>query len=91
MGDEVSHAPGEEQSNEETEAGTGAGTGASAGAEALLTPAEVAALFGVDPTTVTNWANAGKLRSIKTLGGHRRFRASEVHSRVKEWRALPDG
>ena len=46
--------------------------------EALLTPAEVAALFRVDPKTVTRWAKAGKLSSIRTLGGHRRFRASEI-------------
>jgi excisionase family DNA binding protein len=48
--------------------------------EALLTPAEVAALFRVDPKTVTRWAKAGKLDSIRTLGGHRRYRASEVHA-----------
>ena len=47
-------------------------------AEALLTPAEVAALFRVDPKTVTRWAKAGKLSSIRTLGGHRRYRESEV-------------
>ena len=47
-------------------------------AEILLTPREVAELFGVDPKTVTRWANAGKLTSIRTLGGHRRFRKSEV-------------
>lgn len=44
----------------------------------LLTPAEVAALFRVDPKTVTRWAQAGKISSIRTLGGHRRFRRSEV-------------
>ena len=47
-------------------------------AEALLTPAEVAALFRVDPKTVTRWAKAGKLTSLRTLGGHRRYRESEV-------------
>ena len=46
--------------------------------EALLTPAEVAALFRVNPKTVTRWARAGKLTAIRTLGGHRRFRASEI-------------
>jgi excisionase family DNA binding protein len=46
--------------------------------EQLLTPAEVAAMFRVDPKTVTRWAKAGKLSSIRTLGGHRRYRASEV-------------
>ncbi len=48
--------------------------------EALLTPAEVAAMFRVDPKTVTRWAKAGKLSSIRTLGGHRRYRESEVRS-----------
>lgn len=47
-------------------------------AELLLTPAEVAAMFRVDPKTVTRWAKAGKLTSIRTLGGHRRYRADEV-------------
>ena len=47
-------------------------------AEALLTPSEVAALFRVDPKTVTRWARAGKLTSLRTLGGHRRYRESEV-------------
>ena len=41
----------------------------------LLTPAEVAAMFRVDPKTVTRWAQAGKLTAVRTLGGHRRFRA----------------
>jgi excisionase family DNA binding protein len=46
--------------------------------EPLLTPAEVASLFRVDPKTVTRWAQAGKLTSIRTLGGHRRYREQEV-------------
>jgi excisionase family DNA binding protein len=49
-----------------------------AGSETLLTPSEVATLFRVDPKTVTRWAKAGKLSSIRTLGGHRRYRESEV-------------
>lgn len=48
--------------------------------ERLLTPAEVAAMFRVDPKTVTRWAKAGKLSSIRTLGGHRRYREAEVHA-----------
>lgn len=47
--------------------------------DALLTPAEVAKKFRVDPKTVTRWAKAGKLTSIRTLGGHRRYRAAEVN------------
>lgn len=46
----------------------------------LLTPGEVAAVFRVDAKTVTRWAAAGKLASTRTLGGHRRFRASDVQA-----------
>ncbi len=51
--------------------------------ERLLTPAEVASLFRVDPKTVTRWAKAGKLTSIRTLGGHRRYKESEVRQLLK--------
>jgi excisionase family DNA binding protein len=37
------------------------------------TPAQVAHIFNVDPKTVYRWANAGKLKSFFTPGGHRRF------------------
>jgi excisionase family DNA binding protein len=48
--------------------------------EELLTPAEVAAMFRVDAKTVTRWANDGRIGSIKTLGGHRRYRAAEIRA-----------
>ena len=51
--------------------------------EKLLTPSEVAALFRVDPKTVTRWAKAGKLSSIRTLGGHRRYRESEIRELIE--------
>ena len=51
--------------------------------ERLLTPGEVAALFRVDPKTVTRWAAAGRISSIRTPGGHRRFRESEVHALLR--------
>ena len=44
----------------------------------LMTLAEVATFFRVDPKTVTKWARAGKLTRIRTLGGHGRYRESEV-------------
>ena len=46
--------------------------------EPLLTPGEVAKALRVDPKTVSRWARAGKLNAIRTPGGHRRFRESEV-------------
>jgi excisionase family DNA binding protein len=48
----------------------------------LLTPSEVAEMFRVNPKTVTRWARTGKISAIRTLGGHRRFRASEVKALV---------
>ena len=46
--------------------------------EALMTSAEVAALFRVDPKSVSRWARKGRLTSIRTPGGHLRFRKAEV-------------
>ncbi len=51
--------------------------------ERLLTPGEVAALFRVDPKTVTRWAASGRISSIRTPGGHRRFRESEVRALLR--------
>ena len=51
--------------------------------ERLLTPGEVAALFRVDPKTVTRWAASGRITSIRTPGGHRRFRESEVRALLR--------
>lgn len=48
--------------------------------EKLLTPAECAAMWKVDPKTVTRWAKAGKLTSMRTLGGHRRYLEAEVRA-----------
>ena len=50
----------------------------------LLTPGEVAIIFRVNPKTVTRWARAGKISAVRTLGGHRRFRASEIRRFLEE-------
>ena len=55
----------------------------------LLTPAEVAVMFRVDPKTVTRWARAGRLSAIRTIGGHRRFRASEVERFLEDVQERP--
>jgi excisionase family DNA binding protein len=46
--------------------------------DALMTPSEVAAIFQVDAKTIARWAETGKLESIRTLGGHRRYPSSGV-------------
>lgn len=55
----------------------------------LLTPAEVAAMFRVDPKTVTRWAKDGRLSSIRTPGGHRRYEESEVRALLEGRRHDP--
>lgn len=57
--------------------------------ESLLTPAQVAALFHVDPKTVTRWAKRGLLTSIRTAGGHRRYRETEVHKLLRLFNLPP--
>jgi excisionase family DNA binding protein len=55
----------------------------------LLTPSEVAALFRVDPKTVTRWAQQGKLHSIRTLGGHRRYSEAEIQAFLDDPQHVP--
>ncbi|HEU5157460.1 MAG TPA: BldC family transcriptional regulator [Streptosporangiaceae bacterium] len=57
----------------------------------LLTPAEVAHLFRVDPKTVTRWAQAGRIRSVRTVGGHRRFYKNEVEDLLYGSSSTQDG
>jgi excisionase family DNA binding protein len=67
------------------ERGDGAAPGsAQPDPEQWLTPAEVAALFGVHPKTVTRWAKGRRLAFIRTLGGHRRYRLSDVRKLLSE-------
>jgi excisionase family DNA binding protein len=64
--------------------------GSNDGAEHLLTPGEVASLFRVDPKTVTRWAASGRINSIRTPGGHRRFRESEIRELLRSDSPDPD-
>jgi excisionase family DNA binding protein len=46
--------------------------------DVLLKPKEVAAAFRVSTRTLQRWENAGLIRAMRTLGGHRRYRRSDV-------------
>jgi excisionase family DNA binding protein len=48
----------------------------------LLTPREVAELFGVRTTTIARWAREGRLDPFRTPGGHRRYRRSSVRALI---------
>jgi hypothetical protein len=52
----------------------------SASSSDLLTPAEVASLFRVDPNEVARWGRSGVLSSVRTVGGNRRYREAEVRA-----------
>ena len=61
---------------------------------ALITGA-ASGIFRVDPKTVTRWANSGKLTTLRTPGGHRRYKESEVRdllggsvSAIATWGAM---
>ena len=50
------------------------------GADEMMRPGEAAAVFGVTTKTVNRWGRTGKLRVVRTPGGHMRFRAAEIHA-----------
>lgn len=52
--------------------------------ERLMTSAEVAAAFRVDPKTVTRWAASGRIRSVRTPGGQHRFLESVVRALLED-------
>ena len=48
--------------------------------ERLLTPAEAAGMLRVDPSTVSRWHRQGLIPGLRTPGGHRRFRESDIRA-----------
>lgn len=56
----------------------------------MLRTGEVAMLFGVSERCIRNWANAGKIPSVRTLGKHRLFPAAEIATIVQSSRGVLD-
>ena len=46
--------------------------------ERFLLPSEAARLLGVATSTLRRWAEEGKIHSGTTIGGHRRYRETEI-------------
>jgi len=46
--------------------------------ESLYSLKEAAELLGVHPGTLRRWSEKGKIATVRTAGGHRRFSSSEV-------------
>lgn len=49
----------------------------------LLPIGEAARILGVAVETVRRWDKAGKIASVRTLGGQRRFRRADVEALVE--------
>ncbi len=55
----------------------------------LLTTIEACRLAGVGPTAIKRWADGGRLQCVRTAGGHRRFRRSELQALIREMAPQP--
>jgi len=44
----------------------------------VFTPKKLSEIIGVTPQTLSQWANDGKLKVVKTQGGHRRYLFQQV-------------
>jgi excisionase family DNA binding protein len=47
-----------------------------------------AGLFRVPRSTLTDWADAGKIAAVRTAGGHRRYRESDARALLAELAGL---
>ena len=56
----------------------------------LLTPGQVAAIFQVEPQTVSRWNRTGRLAAVRTPGGHRRFSEDDVLTLLENVLAVED-
>ena len=52
--------------------------------EKFLRTSDVARMLHVSPKTVSRWAKEGRIPHLSTLGGHRRFPASEIERLMTE-------
>jgi excisionase family DNA binding protein len=51
-----------------------------AGHRPLVSIGEAARIFGVNPRTLRRWEADGKIRSQRTLGGHRRYDRADIEA-----------
>lgn len=60
------------------------GNGTAAYEGRLLRTREVALLFQVSERAVTDWARKGRIPSVRTPGGHRRYPAEQVRALLEQ-------
>lgn len=54
--------------------------------ESLLRTSDVALLFQVSERTVAEWARRGRIPSVRTPGGHRRYPARKIRELLLDGR-----
>jgi putative resolvase len=57
--------------------------------EKLYSLQETCEFLGVSPSTIRRWEKAGKIRCVKTPGGHRRVPESEIQRIQGDHRPRP--
>jgi excisionase family DNA binding protein len=50
----------------------------------LISPKEAAKMLGVSVMAIRSWENEKKIKCVKTLGGHRRFRLGDIQDLLKK-------
>lgn len=50
----------------------------------LISPKQASDLLGVRPNTLRTWEELGKIKAVKTLGGHRRYKIAEIQLLIKD-------
>lgn len=58
--------------------------------EKLLTTTETCKLLSVSRWTLNRWEDSGELNPIKTKGGHRRYKQSEINSLLQISETIPE-
>jgi excisionase family DNA binding protein len=56
----------------------------------MLTPREVAAIFGVRTTTLARLCQRGEISCERTLGGHRRYHRADINALMQKRSINPD-
>jgi excisionase family DNA binding protein len=52
---------------------------------------EASKMLGVHPSTLRQWADSGKIPTVRTIGGHRRFAESDVRALLEPEPLQPSG
>ena len=52
--------------------------------EELISPKIAAKILGVTPDCIRNWENYKKIKCVKTIGGHRRYKLVDIQNLLQK-------